>query len=738
MDYLASFTLLPLRFAGNQLIVNVESPEDVSNRALLLYRLDIHKPKAFQAGEYVLYESLRGREAPAVTEDEVTYSEGCNFDLSEFVWGLLSATPPTASQNTITSQPLATMPLYWHRWVEPYQAETEITTAVQYILRGKINEEQFPAWKDNFFTDFLAENRPFLTWQPATDKVVDRTQPQFFSFLVHHSPAPTALRVRVNVEYMDGTFSDTFTAISLSTVDNYTLYTIPVGFTALGLDVLETEEEEVFRYTVWLSNQDNQRLSEERYFIVNNDFQPYVRHLVFLNSLGGWDSIRLVGVSKEQLQTTSTTFQRQLEANYTPSSEELFVTNIIGERKLTLNTGYQPSREWLQYLEELQWSEQIFVNSQEGLIPIILTQNTFDLPDDEEDFGGRTFTFQRSKTGRAFSKLPVAPVFETVRPTYWAAVSPYCIVNDRGIRTGYQGASYLQLRYTDGLMEKVPGVLRKANVPGTDGYQAPAISSSCAVTPYVNTEISRVGTFLRNNCGVGYYGQAATIVIEAGEYGSDSSQAEAQARAEAAWSVLNTQATANESGVCTLNYLSEAISRPSIYSKNNCSGSQGGTFWTITVPAGAYTSGVSQAAANALAAAYAASIDTQANANSYGSCVAGQLYDFTPASGKANLRVYENKSNNYRVSQYTTGTIVNVTHASATDVQLTPGLPYYVEMYTTGGSFTGKLYKNGVLVSSSFYIGVGANSGGWFGDDILSYTSFVTGDKLYLIINSQT
>lgn len=642
MDYLASYSLLPLRLAGNQLIINIPSPETVLNRAELLYKLELYQPEAYQSGSYMLYERLRGRERPVTVIENTDYSEGAYFDVSEYFWSLLSPTPPKSNQAEILLQALATMPVYWKQLVTPYESETTLTSPIQYIIRGKIHEDQFPGWKDSFFTEYLTSTRQFYTWQPRYDKLTDRSQPEFLSYLVHHNPCPSELRVRVNIEYQDGTFSTTtLTPITLSNVYNYTLYTIPVGFNALKLDENEAETEKtIHRYTVWLSNQNNQRLTEERYYIVNNDYVPYVRHLVFLNSLGGFDSIRLYGVSSTQLKRTSALFQRELEAGYSPSSEELFVRNITGERTLTLNTGYLPNREWLDYFEELMWSEQIYVDTAEGLIPIVLTQDTYAPPNDEEDIGGRTFVFRRSKTALAYSALPAAPVTVSgARPTFWAGSSPYCLVNEKGIRTGYQVYSSLELRYSDGLLEKVPGVARKSNIPGTEGYIPPQQSSYCNVTPYLSAEISRIGTFSRNNCGQNYIGEKALIVIAAQEFGSESSQAEADTRAESAWSLLNTQERANQYGACTLSiFYSVAVSQLSTYSKNTCSGNQYGSPWTITVQAGAYTSNISQADANNQAIAYANSLDTQANANLYALCRNLWDYDYNVPSGYFHFR----------------------------------------------------------------------------------------------------
>ncbi|WP_273210530.1 DUF5977 domain-containing protein [Runella zeae] len=551
MDYLAPSQTLPLRFAGNQLIVNVEAPEEIANRAELLYRLDIYKPKAFRSGIYELYQSMRGRELPPRVEGATIYLEGCNFDINEFVWSLLELSPPEALQKNITQQPLAVMPIYYKTWVDPVGTTTEQTSAIEYILRGKLNEEQFAGWQDAFFSQHLSDTRQFLTWQPNDAKLIEKTQPEFLSFLVHHNPVPLALKVRVVITYTDGTSSSTLTRISLNTVDNYSLYTVPVGFQALSLDEIEvTTSKEIHSYVVWLSDENNYRLTEERKYIVNPEYTHHVRFLVFNNSLGGWDTLRIHGVVQEQLSTVSTTFQRQLTANYKVDSEELLITNITGDRVLTINTGYQPDRDWLKYLEELMWAEKVYLVTEEGLVPLVRTNPSIDLPEDDEDYGGRTFTFKRAKEAKAFSSLPVAPNNNSTRPTQWVPIEPYCLINANGIRTGQRAFSRLELRYSDGLQERVKGVARKTNVPGTFGYVPSFASEDCNTTPYLSVGITKLGTYKNNTCPSPQVGGAPTITIAAGTYGSEESQAQADARAVAAWNALNTQAYADQYGPC--------------------------------------------------------------------------------------------------------------------------------------------------------------------------------------------
>jgi len=157
----------------------------------------------------------------------------------------------------------------------------------------------------------------------------------------------------------------------------------------------------------------------------------------------------------------------------------------------------------------------------------------------------------------------------------------------------------------------------KPNAPGDPDYIQPNFDTGVVVgsTPYPNTEIRRLGTFKRNTCGGG--GTSALIVISAGKYGGEIDGA-AQALAEAEFSATDTQEYANQNGVCL--FQSAAFSRPSTYVPNTCTGGKSGIPWTISVPAGAFTSEISQAAADVQAQAYADSLDTQANANANGTC----------------------------------------------------------------------------------------------------------------------
>ena len=119
----------------------------------------------------------------------------------------------------------------------------------------------------------------------------------------------------------------------------------------------------------------------------------------------------------------------------------------------------------------------------------------------------------------------------------------------------------------------------------------------CTTIKWYNTEKS--GKFTRNNCDVTQEGGEVTYVVEAGTYSSNISQEDADAKAQADVDA-NGQAYANTVGECkTVLWYSEE--RSCTKTKNDCPEDYEGTEWTYEVPAGKYSSIISQEDANSKA-----------------------------------------------------------------------------------------------------------------------------------------
>ncbi len=124
-------------------------------------------------------------------------------------------------------------------------------------------------------------------------------------------------------------------------------------------------------------------------------------------------------------------------------------------------------------------------------------------------------------------------------------------------------------------------------------------------------------TFTRSNCAAGYKGTDVTFTVPAAKYSSALSQQDADIKAELDL-LTNGPAFAITNGSCLLIYHNAALSRTD--STQTCDEGYYGGFVTYTVPAGRYSSTVSQADADQMAIN-----DTLANAQAYANSPAHAL-----------------------------------------------------------------------------------------------------------------
>lgn len=143
-------------------------------------------------------------------------------------------------------------------------------------------------------------------------------------------------------------------------------------------------------------------------------------------------------------------------------------------------------------------------------------------------------------------------------------------------------------------------------------YANKTIDGSGCVVTYYNKAISE--EFTKNDCGPGYIGSKVPYLIPANRYSSTISQAYADLQAENELNTLG-QGYANTHGSCIKVYSNVAKSQD--FTKEGCPIGTVGTTVTYSVPAGKYTSLISQEDADAQAQ-YEINANGQAYANAPG------------------------------------------------------------------------------------------------------------------------
>jgi hypothetical protein len=352
--------------------------------------------------------------------------------------------------------------------------------------------------------------------------------------------------------YDDNT-SEIITVQTFQGITSFTVYSIPVGPLALGLDKLA---KVVTCYQVWIANQDCERLSEIRTYQLETKYRKNIRHILFSGSLGNFDTLTCVGKATVNFKVVRQTSERYTGFDYLPSFSEKVVSQATGEREIVINTGWI-NKTQADYLIELLLSRDIFITTDREFLPLTLTNDSYTVSDTDEYLVSRQFIFSYTNSEKNYSKLPIAPP-KVQQPTGWRAyIFGSCLLDANGKRIGRQGVSMLEKYYLSSGQSVRPQVVKR-NIPGTEGYIDSIPTNACNVTPFLNTTITREGSYNRSNCSTGFGGGTATITIAAGLYGSELNQADADAKAEAAFARTDTQAYADANGVC--------LSAPQYYS----------------------------------------------------------------------------------------------------------------------------------------------------------------------------
>ncbi|MDQ1088984.1 DUF5977 domain-containing protein [Siphonobacter sp. SORGH_AS_1065] len=544
---LAILSYSPARLALNPIVINIEAADPIiyQDRTGLRYYCRVMVPASYLSNQYTELITLEGAEVPPEAAVTGLLYQGAFFEIQEQLESLLERKAPSFNQVKIDVCAGLVTPYYCVLTIENNDEEIyRYTQPVQYAIKAGINEQDYAAYKDLFFTEFMGKNRRFLTWSPITKKI-HPDQPEFLYWFTNGSPNPTSLKVCFLARYEDLTTEEGCSE-SLANVYPFSVHCVPVGPKALGLD---KKEKIVVSYRVWLSNQADERLSEYREYRIEQEYRRNVRFVIVANSLGGYDTLYLVGRGEENLKVTRNLSDRFTGWEYLPSYSEKVINSTRGERELTISTGWL-TKESLRYLEEVILTKEAYLVTDRAFVPLVPVFDSLRSKVDDEDLIGRTLTFRYGIPERNFSALP-NPANLPSRSTGWRPKAMACLLDGNGKRIGKMAATLLEQYYLDD-NTKVPGTPIRQNVPGQPGYIPPVESDQCLVTPFVNDAINRTGTYVRKNCTNGMTGGPAVISITAGVFGSEISKADAQAKAEAEFARINTQEYANLRGVCIL------------------------------------------------------------------------------------------------------------------------------------------------------------------------------------------
>ncbi|WP_299755311.1 SprB repeat-containing protein [uncultured Pontibacter sp.] len=221
----------------------------------------------------------------------------------------------------------------------------------RYVLRGGLSFEE--TTQNNFYASYLPTQKPFLSWLPAA-KLATTGQPEFL-FLVLHQSGIESFVVKKRVTYADASVV-TSTAHLQEGCQRFEVYCIPTSYQALDL---ASDGREVREWEIWCETEAGIAITETRTYTLDTRYSGYFRYLLYLNSLGGINTLTAVGQAEKSLEIETQTMQRLLNAGYNPTLGSTETTSVTAEPVLRLTSGYLSDQKELEALTDFALSREV-------------------------------------------------------------------------------------------------------------------------------------------------------------------------------------------------------------------------------------------------------------------------------------------------------------------------------------------------------------------------------------------
>jgi hypothetical protein len=371
----ASVTVASYRFffSDNPIILELTA-EDPETKPNLSFICEVWVERTYLSGVYTKIITL---EQPADSAAHTVFNVQTALD------AYVEPHLPTVYQSTVTRADNIFKRYYLkytEKFGEPPAEATYTQVNVNFVVLGGLSEEEYAA--NTFFASFQDTQKPFFTWTPIEKKdlqAVFKEQPEYLYFMVN-SFAVSSFKAKVKIYYTDGT-DGTSTFHTQSDVHRYELFLIPAGHNQLDLASYNTDKT-VKAWEVFVTDSSDNLISETRKYRLNTDYFPYKRFLLYLNSLGGFDTLCISGKASMAMDTDEVIAERILPYNHGVSDPDFEVLEKVGSRQLKVSTGYK-SKEYMDRLQDFLISPAVYLLLNDRHIPVKVRTRNSEIFDEE-------------------------------------------------------------------------------------------------------------------------------------------------------------------------------------------------------------------------------------------------------------------------------------------------------------------------------------------------------------------
>ncbi len=188
---------------------------------------------------------------------------------------------------------------------------------------------------------FYLRNSSFVFRKP-----VSTMQPDWIYFVALVTDTFTAT---VTIYYTDGTTS-TYDALEMADIEADTAYWVQCGYAQLKIDDHATSGKVVSGYDVSIIRETGMQNVFTAFYVIDDVSPSWEHYLLMANGMGGYESVRMKGVTRHTHDVDRETFQRTRWNDFTIAAGEFQDLRVQGSPVFNTHTGHYP----VYYLEHLR------------------------------------------------------------------------------------------------------------------------------------------------------------------------------------------------------------------------------------------------------------------------------------------------------------------------------------------------------------------------------------------------
>lgn len=224
--------------------------------------------------------------------------------------------------------------------------------------------------------------------QGSKVKAVQQAQPEWLYWL-NLTGNDIVIKLQIDIYYSDGTRSKFSTATITAEANGK--YYIGSGYNQINISGNSLTGKTCSYYTARVVGTTGVYLSV-LYTYVLDTYKEFPRYFVYLNSLGGYQTLYTYGRSQFETDRTKDDLVRQVNYPEQAVTGKQLEANIRLQDKCTINTGYKTSRE-ISLLRDFLASPEKYWYYKGDFIPIGVSSDNIKQPADAENLPAAQFIF---------------------------------------------------------------------------------------------------------------------------------------------------------------------------------------------------------------------------------------------------------------------------------------------------------------------------------------------------------